>query len=58
MQIAQLGEKQLIQRLLQKRDDTLNIEDENLIQSYRDDAALCINSCKYSVFSTDRKSVV
>lgn len=53
MQIAQLGEKQLIQRLLKRRDKTLKTENCDLIQSYRDDAALCENSCKYSVFSTD-----
>lgn len=53
MQISKLGERQLIKRLLKKRDSTLSIADKNILESYHDDAAIQENTAKYTVLSTD-----
>lgn len=51
--ISEVGEKELIRILLDKRDKKLDFVDEKIIQSYHDDAALIKNSTEYTVVSTD-----
>ncbi len=51
--ISELGEKKLIQILLEKRDSMVDDADKKVKNSYHDDAALINNSSKYTVISTD-----
>lgn len=51
--ISDIGEKELIRILLNKRDKKLVDNDNLLHESYHDDAALIENSGKYTVVSTD-----
>jgi len=51
--ISELGEKKLIQILLEKRDSMVDDADKKVKDSYHDDAALINNSSKYTVISTD-----
>lgn len=52
-EISEVGEKELIRILLEKRDKTLNTIDNKIKQSYHDDAALIKNTSEYTVISTD-----
>lgn len=51
--ISEVGEKELIKILLDKRDKKLDITDKTIKHSYHDDAALIKNTTKYTVISTD-----
>lgn len=51
--ISEVGEKELIRILLDKRDKNLKISDNTIKESYHDDAALIINSSNHTVISTD-----
>lgn len=51
--ISDIGEKELIKILLDKRDKRLKSDDYILKSSYHDDAALVLNNSKYTVMSTD-----
>lgn len=51
--ISEIGEKELIKILLEKRDKTLTENDKKIKQSYHDDAAIIKNTTKYTVISTD-----
>lgn len=53
MKISEIGERKLIKRLLEKRDDELNITNKEILESYHDDAAIQENKKKYTVISTD-----
>lgn len=54
MKISQLGEKELIRILLDKRDKLLNDKINPIIfDSYHDDSALIENNNRYTVVSTD-----
>lgn len=53
MKISKIGERKLIERLLKKRDETLDIEDKIILESYHDDAAIVKNTSNYTVLSTD-----
>lgn len=51
--ISELGEKELIQILLDKRDEMLPPTHQIIHESYSDDAALLFNKSRYTVVSTD-----
>ena len=51
--ISELGEKELIRRLLSKRDSKLSDINSQILASYHDDAAIELNTSKYTVISTD-----
>ncbi len=51
--ISQVGEKELIKILLDKRDKKLVVNDKKVQKSYHDDAALIKNVTNYTVISTD-----
>lgn len=51
--ISEIGEKNLIKILLDKRDSNLKGIDSKIKESYHDDAALIDNSSIYTVISTD-----
>jgi len=51
--ISEIGEKNLIKILLDKRDSKLKNVAKRVKHSYHDDAALIENSSKYTVISTD-----
>jgi thiamine-monophosphate kinase len=51
--ISEIGEKNLIRILLDKRDSKLKSVHDKIKESYHDDAALLDNSSKYTVISTD-----
>lgn len=51
--ISEVGEKELIRLFLEKRDKKLKITDNEIIESYHDDAALIKNTSEYTVISTD-----
>lgn len=51
--ISEVGEKELIKILLEKRDKMLKTHDTIINESYHDDAALIENKSKYTVISTD-----
>lgn len=51
--ISDIGEKELIRILLEKRDKLLTEDNEDILASYSDDAALVENTSKYTVVSTD-----
>ncbi|RAP52313.1 MAG: thiamine-phosphate kinase [Methanosphaera sp. rholeuAM270] len=51
--ISEVGEKRLIKRLLDKRDKKIHTSEKIIEKSYRDDAALILNSSEYTVLSTD-----
>ncbi|MBE6485816.1 MAG: thiamine-phosphate kinase [Methanosphaera stadtmanae] len=51
--ISEIGERNLIRILLDKRDSKLKSIHDKIKESYHDDAALVDNSSKYTVISTD-----
>ncbi len=53
MKISQLGEVKLIERIFKKKDKLINQSDNIVLDSYHDDAALQVNTDKYTVLSTD-----
>ncbi|MCD7782012.1 MAG: thiamine-phosphate kinase [Methanosphaera sp.] len=53
MMISQLGELELINRIMDKRDKLLDNLESEIFASYRDDAALQVNNDIYTVLSSD-----
>ncbi len=51
--ISELKEKKLINEILNQRDQLIDTQNNQITQSYHDDAAIQLNTTKYTILTTD-----